>query len=130
MPNNLVICPICGEGDAECRVEGDGQIIHCENLRCASNGGTNASKLLASITPQTARAGNRPIEPSPDRDIAEELGRLSAEQMDEPEMCGACSANLRMDAMKLAVDSFHDTPTTQKLLDRAESIFCWCLDVD
>ena len=110
----------------ERREEGDGHIIQCDNLQCASNGGTNASRLLSSLTPESARNGNRPIEPS-DGPLIE---GVDFNQVNGPEMCGACLSNLRMDAMKLAIDSFHTTPTTPKLIDRAESIFYWILAED
>jgi hypothetical protein len=102
-------------------------LIACTNLQCASNGGTNASKLLSTFTPPSARNGNRPIEP--EQSMEERLNQLVADE-DVSEMCGACTTGLRMDIMHHAVASMPSSTTTQKLLQRADAIFYWVIAGD
>lgn len=45
MSSDWVKCPICGEPDMRQEPEGEGVLISCVNLACASNGGNNCSAL-------------------------------------------------------------------------------------
>lgn len=59
--HDWVSCPICGEDNMNATsLDEDGhRLIFCVNLSCASNGGDNASALLARRAPAPALAAPR-----------------------------------------------------------------------